>query len=99
VSHEKLKKFFDALDSKARSSILAQARSLFPPFVWLHVDVDLVELVRNTHNEDDLIAIFHRGLALLDKIDDDAPELDLVSEALDIVWEAIGGDDESDTLD
>lgn len=96
MSHERLKKFFDTLESKARTQPLAQARSIFPPFVWLQVDIDLLELLRNTHSEDDLIAIFHRGLALMDKLEDDTSELDLVSEALDLVWEAIGGDDEED---
>jgi hypothetical protein len=94
VSYERLKKFFDTLEAKTRAPSLVQARSIFPPFVWLEVDINLVEMLRNTHNEEDLITVFHRGLALMDKLEDDTSELDLVSDALDLVWEAIGGDED-----
>jgi hypothetical protein len=92
----RLAKFMRSLDALAKAKGLATARRCIPRAAWMQDELDTVAIIFNTHSQEDLHLAMHKGISALEDVDKNSPEFDVINEALDMVWLALGGDEDED---
>ena len=95
-ANPKLERFFKSLDALAGSKGLALARRAIPRMAWLQTESDVVALLFTSFSQEDLHLAMHRGISALEEVQKDSSEWDIINEALDMIWLAIGGDEEDE---